>query len=198
MQFASSSAQAVSVRRKSVLAGRMARIAVRAVVDIIPDTRVLVVHRGLVVLMTTYAREDRVIGRVVMAIGARLPLACVRAGVDRKPRMVEPRSRPRHRCVTGLTSGRESGRNVIRISCASEIGTMTRIAVCRSAGVASSHVATGARGGSMRTGERKPSQRVIERRGTPHRGAVTKLAIRREPSGPVVRICRVVVVVQVA
>ncbi len=52
----------------------MARKTVRAVVDVVPNLRMLLVHRRLVMCVTGRAREHREIRRIRMAIGACGPL----------------------------------------------------------------------------------------------------------------------------
>lgn len=72
----------------------MARIAIRAVVHVIANSLVIAIRRRLVMGMACDAREDGIIRRVRVAIGAGSPLAGVSPGVDREPCVVERRAEP--------------------------------------------------------------------------------------------------------
>ena len=76
----------------------------------------IVSHIGLVVFVTEYALENRVVGGINMAVIAVIPFFPMFAGIDREIlRVVIPiRRDPCCRRVTGLAIGREVCRRMIR------------------------------------------------------------------------------------
>ena len=100
--------------------------------------------------------------------------------------------------MTSLTSGWESGGNVIRIRDARVIGLVTRVTIRGSTGIFASNVATCAGHGGVCPRQRKRRVGVIKRRWFPDRSTVADGAIEREGRSLVVRSDDVVVVVQVA
>jgi hypothetical protein len=56
----------------------MAGIAVRTVINVVSNARMFLIHRGLIVGVTVDTAEDRIIGRVGMAVvaGGPFPSVC--------------------------------------------------------------------------------------------------------------------------
>ena len=176
----------------------MARIAVRAVIDVIPDFPVLFVHQCFFVRMTCRARENGKVRWVDVAIVAGRPPVLVRAGVDRKRVVNERRAHPSRGAMASSAVGWEARRNVIGIRNRRVLGLMAGEAIGRRAGVSATDVATGAGRRCVRSGERKRRATVIKAGGSPGGGAVTHLAFQRKCGGLVIRIRGAVVIGQMA
>ena len=176
----------------------MARIAIRAVVNVVADALVLVVHVRLVVLVACQAREHLEVRRIRMAVCAGIPFSRVLAGIDGKLRVVKNGAEPRRRSVTRAARGREICGCVVRAGRILKIQFVARIASRRSAHVLPTDVATGARSRGVLSGEREGREVVIERRGDPRWRGVTDGTGCREARRFVVRSGRAVVAGQVA
>ena len=112
--------------------------------------------------------------------------------------VVETRRSPGCRSVAHLALLREPGRGVIRIIGALEIFQMAGHALRAQIGELPARMAGLALQGGVRARERETAQRVIERRVSPGNRAVADGAIRREPTGNVVRISRLLKIRHVA
>lgn len=176
----------------------MARVAIRAVVNVVPHLAVLFIHTQLVMLVTGRAGEHGKVRGILMALRAGAPFARMSPGVDREPCMVERGPAPPGGVVTRSTRSRESSCHVVRVRDARVISSVTGIAITRGSRVLAANMAVRALHVHMRACQGEPCLVVIEIRGRPCRGAVTDLAGLRESGGCVIRILRIVVVGQVA
>jgi hypothetical protein len=107
--------------------------------------------------------------------------------------VIELRSRPLHRSVTGLASGGKSGCGVVRIGGFRKVGLMTTNTRSRSSGVLTANVTLCALNVSMGSGQREGRVVVIESRGYPAGSGVANLAFGRQACCLVVWTSRVVV-----
>jgi hypothetical protein len=78
----------------------------------------LVIGCCLIVRVTVDTGENGVVCRVRVAIGAGSPFAGVSARIDREPRVIERRPKPRCRVVAGRAGRRECRGHVVRIGTA--------------------------------------------------------------------------------
>jgi hypothetical protein len=143
------------MRRLTCTALGMARVTVRAVVNIVSDTSVVGVRGRLVVRVTRDAREHRVVRGIGMAVGTTGPSAGVRARVDREFRMRECGPCPSDGCMASLASGGECGGNVVRIGDPGVVSLVARIAIGRSAGVLARNMAKSTGNGGVCASERE-------------------------------------------
>lgn len=176
----------------------MARITVRAVVDIIPDFSVLFVHLRLFVSVASRAGENSKVRRVDVAIVAGRPPVFVRSGIDRECVVDKRRTHPCRRVVALGTVGWKTRRQVIGIGDAGVFALMAGVAVRRRPRVPAPDMATGAGSRYVRTGECEARLTVVKACRSPNGSAVTHLALLRKACGFVVRIGGAVVVRQVA
>jgi len=123
----------------------VAVVAIDAVVDVSPNS--LVPGIGLWLEMAVGALEDGIVAGIRMARCAH-PVST--SMVQGEEGVVESRTQPAGRAVTGLASRREPGGSVGRIGCALVIRFVTGITVSRSVTEAVVDVATGA--GHLRVG----------------------------------------------
>ncbi len=101
----------------------MARVAIRAVVDVPPNAGVMRVHLGL--RMTRCARENGVIGWIRMTVGADAVRISV---VRREPRVIERRTRPGRGRVARFTRRRIASGGVVWVGSPRVVGGMARVA----------------------------------------------------------------------
>src|SRR5215469_3732538 len=106
-------------------------------------------------LMASDATEDRVVGRVDVAIGAGGPFALVRSRVDGEPGVIERGAQPGRGVMTYAAIGREVRGNVIGILHAGVVGLVARVAIGRRTGEAPADVATGAGNAGVSAGQRE-------------------------------------------
>ncbi len=112
----------------------MAGVATGAVIDEVLDSLVLVRHGRLVTVLVTHnAGEDRVVGRIGVAVGTGGPLALVRTRVDWEPGVVEGGAAETGRRVTGIACRRESRRHVVRIRRRGVLRFVATVAIFRRA-----------------------------------------------------------------
>ena len=104
----------------------MARVAVRAVVHVIAEVLVLVIHRRLVVLVTREARKHLEVRSIRVAVRAGGPFSGVLAGIDGELRVAEGRAEPRRSRVARVAGSREIRGRVIWIGGLLKIQTMAR------------------------------------------------------------------------
>jgi hypothetical protein len=171
----------------------MARVAIGAVINVVPHTLVMLVRRCFQV--TTRARKDTVVVRVRVTRTAD-PIGI--AVVGREPGVIEGCTQPRGGGVAGIAGLWETCGHVIRIRGAVVFRGVARIAIGRCSGKPSVHVAESARCCRMLSRQRESRRRVIERRTGPIGGCVAKRTVRRETGCHVIRIRRLVVSRQVA
>jgi len=112
--------------------------------------------------------------------------------------VIEHRSRPARRVMADRAVRGETRLHMVRVCRCLIIGLVTRIAIRRRPGKFSVDVALRARNIYVRPGQRKHRLRVIEDRACPRRRRVADGAVGRETRLHVVRICRPVVVLNVA
>ena len=156
----------------------MTLVTIHAVVDVPADVGVIEVA-CVVVAMATGALEHRVVIRVRMA-GCAYSIRV--AVIGREISVIERRSRPGGRGVTGVASRWEAGRLMVRIRRVVVIGLMASHARGWQRRVVVVDVAHHAGHGCCRVepGQREGRVVVIERRSRPIRGAVTCIAGGRE------------------
>jgi len=99
--------------------------------------------------------------------------------------VIESRVQPRSRVVAGLTSGRESGSDVIRIVRSLIVGLVAAVTSCRQRRVIVVHMALSTGDVDVETGQGERRQVVIERRLQPRGRVVADLAGVRETNGRV-------------
>ena len=164
-----------------------------AVVLVARLVAMLVVHFGLIMLVTKNAFEHFVIRRIHVAGGAALPLATVLAGINAEilAIVIECCRPPRIQRVASRAVTREIQRHVIRIRRPLKIRLMAGIAIHRRAGVAIIDVALIARRRHMRAEQRKARFAMIERRRLPRIRRVTGSTSMRKIRRNVIRISRV-------
>ena len=176
----------------------MARVAIRAVVDIIPHISMGLIHAGLLMGMARDAGEDGVVVGVGMAIAARSPHSRMAAGINGEPGVVEVCALPTRGRVTRRARGREMCGDVIGVVRALVVRLVTRIAIGRGTDVIVVDVAAGARNFDVGSRQRELGFVVIKARGLPRSCVVAHLA-RRGKSGLLVgRIVRALVILHVA
>jgi len=138
--------------------------------------------------MTQDTLEDFVVVGIDVARRTGLPLAAMRAAVDReKVGIVIERCRcPARHGVAGRAVVREIQRHVAGIGLLLELGLMAREAVLRRSCKHPVHMATRAGHALMRTQKRERRVVVIEGRRVPGRGRMAGQAVMREIAGHVV------------
>lgn len=114
--------------------------------------------------MAVRASKDGIVAGIGVAGGTQPSSSAM---IGREPRMVERRTAPRRRRVTGLTGCREPRRRMIRNRRALVFTRMAGITVCGRAGVFAADVTTGARNLHMRSSQRKWRFAVIKGRARP-------------------------------
>jgi len=125
-----------------------------------------------------------------MAVRTGIPLAVVRAGVNREPRVSKCRSGPSRRGVARLASRRKSSRDMIRVGRVPILRCVTGVAIRGRIRVVAVQVAIRARDGCVRAGQRETGDVVIESRRLPG-GRVVAHSTRLWESGlHVVRVRR--------
>jgi hypothetical protein len=129
-----------------------------------------------------------------MAIAAQLN-AMMR---NREPGVIERRTQPRGRRMTGLARGREPRSHMVRIGGSAVIRLVTRIAVRGRAGELTVDVATRAGHGGVGARQGKAGGVVIESGRRPRRGVVADLTLLRESRRLVIGIIRLVVIAEMA
>lgn len=132
-----------------------------------------------------------------MAVIAGSPLAGVLTGVDGEA-VTEYGPRPARGGMTAFTGFRETSGNVIRIGHRFIRRTVTRITVCRSAGVPSANMATQARHGGVCACERETGPAVVEYSSRPLPCAMASLAISGKACCRMIGIGGLIVFCQVA
>jgi hypothetical protein len=172
----------------------VAGVAVGAVVDIIPNFSVLIVHSGLVVCVTSRAGEHRVIRRIHMAVVAGCPPALMGPGVDRECVVAECSSHPGRRRMTQRAIGRKSGSYVVWICDRLILALMAGVAVSGCSRVPPAHVTTGTWGRDVRASKGKCRLAMVKAGRSPCSGRMTNFALLRKPCGLMVGIGRVVVI----
>lgn len=176
----------------------MARIAVRAVVHVVPYPTVFFVHSQLVVLVTTCAGKRGKVRRILVAICTSVPFPGVGTRVDREPCVIERGAAPTRSVVARRARRRESRGNMVRISHAGVIGLMAGVTIRRRTCVLAADVTTRALDIDVSAGEWECRQIVVEVCWNPRRGAVADFTCLRKASRDVIWILGVVVVAQVA
>ena len=101
----------------------VAVVTIHAVVDISADALVILI--GLCLGVTVRAGKDRVVVRVGVACGTHAVGVAVVGG---EPRVVEYRTRPGRRAVTGVAGRGEARRSMVRIRCAGIVGCVAGVA----------------------------------------------------------------------
>lgn len=169
----------------------VAVVAVRAIPDV--SAHALVLRVGLRLRMALGTEKYGIVGRVRVAVAAQL------GGVvwNRKPRVIECRTRPRCGCVACLASRRKASGYVIGIRRPGVVGPVARVAISRNGGVVSTDVAIRASDRGVSAGQRECRFAVIESCWLPGGGVVTNLAGLRKAGLYVVRVCGSVEIFQV-
>src|SRR5579871_6827481 len=145
--------------------------------------------------MAVRALENAVVARIGMADRTH----SIRSAVIRvEPGVIEGGAQPAAGGMAGRAGGRKTCSLVIGIRRAAVILGMTAVTVGRQRRVVVVHVATGARHGGMRPGQRKAGVVVIERRLSPRSRVVTDVALLWEADRGMIRIIRVLKIGQVA
>ncbi len=151
-------------------------------------------HDGLVMRMTSHTGKDHVVRRIRVAIGAG-----GRAAMSPwEPGVIERRAGPRRGGVAGLAGGGKAGGGVIGIGGGAVFRFVAGIAVRRNGGVVVVDVAVGAGDCDVLTRQGKSRLAVVKRGWLPGRGGVAQLALLRESRRDVVRVCRGLVILQMA
>ena len=101
---------------------------------------------------------------------------------DRKPGVIEGRSRPRRCCVARLTGRRKSSRCVVGIGRLLVLCRVTAIAVSRQARIVVVHMATRADHAGVSTGKRKGRVVMIKNALSPNHRVVAHRAVGRKTS----------------
>ena len=175
----------------------VARIAVCAVVDVVPHVLVFRVHPGLLMRMAVQATERRVVRGIRVAVRARCPLARVCAAVDGES-VIESRSAPRRRGVAGGASCGEACRRVVGVGRCRVVLFVAGITIHRRASELPADVATCALDADMRAGQGESRARMVKEGRYPRRRRMAHGAFLRESSRYVAGIARVVEVREVA
>ena len=171
----------------------MTLITVDAVVDITPNTLVVLVGIGLGVAVGT--GKDRVIVRVRVAGRANAIRPPV---IHREVGVIEVRRDPRGRVVAGSAGSREARGHMVRISSSVVVGLMARIAVGRQSGVVVVDVAACAGNRHMGTRQGKRRVVVIEACRNPRRCVVAYLTLLWEAGSDVIRVRCTLEILEVA
>lgn len=176
----------------------MAGVAVRTVVDVVPNATVLRVHGRLVVCVAGCARENRKVRWIRMTVVAGRPLSRVRTGIDWKPGVIERRTRPR-RCRVALGAiRREACRRVVWIRNILVIRFVAGIAIGRCTRVSPTDMAVCTSYFGVRSSQRKRRLAMVEGRRLPCGRRMANGAVGWESRRKMVWISRAVVVRLVA
>ena len=153
----------------------MAGVAVDAVVYVTAHTLVLIV--GVRLSVTVRALKDAVVVRIRMTRGA----DSVGAAVLRvEPGVIEGRSQPAARRVSGCARSGEASRQMIRVRGRGVVGLVATVAIGRQSRVIAVHMTIGACYAGMSARQRKTCVVVIEGCRNPRRGVVADVALLRK------------------
>ena len=152
----------------------------------------------LVVRVTGNAREYRVVAGVRMAVGTGCPGVGVRAGIDGELAVCKRRAGPGGCRVAVGAGGRETGRGVVGIIRGLILRFVAGITIRGSTSENVIDVASGTGHVDMSACQREGRVVVVERSGAPGCGGVTDFASLRVSAGNVIRISRLLEIVQVA
>jgi len=165
----------------------MAAIAVDGVVYVPLNLFMVIVGGGLGMTTTGHARKHRVVAGVRVASCAGHLVIARRNG---EPGVVERGARPLRRVVTGFTSSRETGGNMIRIGCRLVFGGVAGITQRGSAFIDAVDMAGRACRRSVFASERESGCVVVKSRTRPLGSAVASLTGLRESRGHVAGVRR--------
>ena len=173
----------------------MAGVAICAVIDIVANASMLLVHDGLVMGMAVETAEHGIVRGIGVAIIAGIPLPSVRAGINWEL-MVEGSPRPSSGVVTAFAGFGESRRKMIWIGNRFVFFPVATVTVSRRTRISSSDVTTYTAHRCVRASKRKTRPAVVKHGALPLGGAVASLAAGWKTCRRVVRIGSGVVVLQ--
>ena len=175
----------------------MTGVAVHAVINIVSNTRVFLIHGGFIVGMTVSTAEQRIIRRIGMAIiaGGPFPSMCPRINWEF---VVEGCPCPGRRRMTGLTGLGETGGKVVRIAHRFINSSVATVAIHGRSRVSPTDVTTHTSDGSVGPSQWEAGLAMIKNRSFPLSGAMAGLTILRESGSGVIRIGCGIEVLQMA